>query len=54
MLDRPGQGPGEKAATQSGSLVIMLIARWGTEELGLSERECRELREWFEIGEEHD
>jgi len=47
ILDWPGQRPGEKAATQSESLVMMLIARLGTEKLRLSERRCRELREWF-------
>lgn len=50
MLDRPGQRPGEKAVTHRGSLVGMLIARWGTEEPALGEGEWEELREWFEMG----
>ena len=50
MLDGPGQRPGEKAATVKGSLVGMLIARWGTEEPALGEGEWKMLKDWFEMG----
>ncbi|MCJ1422774.1 hypothetical protein MMC29_000654 [Sticta canariensis] len=50
MLDGPGQRPGEKAATQKGSLVGMLIARWGTEEPALGKGEWEKLTDWFKMG----
>ncbi len=49
MLDGPGQRPGQKAATQKGSLAGMLIARWGTEEPALGEGEWEKLNDWFEV-----
>lgn len=50
MLDGPGQRPGEKAATLKGSLVGMLIARWGTEDPALGTEEWEKLKDWFEMG----
>ena len=50
MLDAPGDRPGASAATQKGSLVGMLIARWGTEEPALVEGEWEKLKDWFKMG----
>lgn len=52
MKDEPGQKPGTKAVKSKGSLVGMLIARYGTSEPGFTEGEVGELREWFEKDED--
>ncbi|KAJ9646639.1 hypothetical protein H2201_000726 [Coniosporium apollinis] len=50
MVDEPGTRPGEKAARSKGSLAGFLIARYGTSEPGLEEREWEMLGEWFGSG----
>lgn len=50
MKDEAGQTPGARALATKGSLVGFLISRYGSEEPGLTGKEIRELREWFEQG----
>lgn len=50
MVDEPGARPGEKAAANEGSLVGLLVARYGTDEPGLEEWEWDMLKEWFNRG----
>lgn len=50
MQDDEGQRPGTKAMATKGSLVGVLIARYGGSEPTLTEGEVGELRRWFESG----
>lgn len=50
MQDEEGQKPGTKAMATKGSLVGVLIARYGSPEPTLTEGEVGELRRWFESG----
>lgn len=50
MKDEVGQRPGARALATKGSLVGLLIARYGTSEPALTEGEIQELKEWFEQG----
>lgn len=49
-VDEAGSRPGMKAATQSGSLAGFLIARSGTNDPALDDRDWELLRDWFERG----
>lgn len=50
MQDEEGQRPGTKAMATKGSLVGVLIARFGSSDPTLTEGEVGELRRWFESG----
>ncbi|EXJ77974.1 hypothetical protein A1O3_09133 [Capronia epimyces CBS 606.96] len=49
-VDRPDDRPGQKAVTKSGSLVGMLIARYGTREPALDEHDWKLLAGWMGQG----
>ncbi|KAK4941711.1 hypothetical protein LTR10_018450 [Elasticomyces elasticus] len=49
-VDEPGSRPGMKAATQSQSLSGLLIARYGTDEPALDDRDWELLKGWFDRG----
>lgn len=48
MEDEPGARPGKKAAESQGSLVGLMIARYGTHEPALEDWEWEMLRVWFD------
>lgn len=48
-VDGPGERPGDKAASK-GDLVGYLVARHGTSDPALDERDLDMLKEWFEKG----
>ncbi|KAK0267238.1 hypothetical protein LTR91_010595 [Friedmanniomyces endolithicus] len=48
MVDEPGARPGKKAAESKGSLVGLMIARYGTHDPALEDWEWEMLREWFD------
>ena len=50
MVDEPGDAPGTRANAKWGSLAGYAIARHGTENPVLEEREIEALRKWFESG----
>ena len=49
-VDEPGTRPGIRAATKYGSLVGFMIARYGTDDPALDDRDWELLREWFREG----
>ncbi|RDL40116.1 uncharacterized protein BP5553_00095 [Venustampulla echinocandica] len=50
MLDEPGDAPGTRASATRGSLAGYAIARHGTDNPVLEDREIEMLRRWFETG----
>lgn len=49
-VDDSGSRPGEQAVRRSGSLSGLLIARYGTDEPALDDRDWELLNEWFGKG----
>lgn len=49
-MDEPGTKPGDTAVKKDGSLVGLLIARYGTDEAALDERDWELLEEWMAKG----
>ncbi|KAL2406834.1 hypothetical protein ABEF95_003487 [Exophiala dermatitidis] len=49
-VDEPDERPGHRAGAKSGSLVGLLIARYGTHDPALDERDWELLTEWMGKG----
>ncbi|ETI26565.1 hypothetical protein G647_03343 [Cladophialophora carrionii CBS 160.54] len=49
-VDPPGARPGSMAARKSGSLSGLLVARYGTDDPALDERDWELLKEWNDKG----
>lgn len=50
MVDEKGAEPGTRANGEKGSLIGVVVARWGTGKSVFGKEEVGLLREWFEKG----